>query len=52
MPSYLCMYEDDRDYVLANLDKLVVKPANESGGYGMLMGPKCDPAKSRRNSPS
>jgi uncharacterized circularly permuted ATP-grasp superfamily protein len=25
---------------LKNLDKLVVKPANESGGYGMLMGPK------------
>ncbi len=39
VPSYLCMYEDQRNYVLANLDKLVVKPANESGGYGMLMGP-------------
>ena len=25
--------------MLANLDKLVVKPANESGGYGMLIGP-------------
>jgi len=40
VPSYLCMYEGDREYVLANLDKLVVKPANESGGYGMLVGPK------------
>lgn len=40
VPSYLCMYDDERDYVLANLDKLVVKPANESGGYGMLMGPR------------
>jgi uncharacterized circularly permuted ATP-grasp superfamily protein len=40
VPSYLCMYEDERDYVLANLDKLVVKPANESGGYGMLIGPR------------
>ncbi len=39
VPSYLCMYEDDRRYVLDNLDKLVVKPANESGGYGMLVGP-------------
>ena len=38
VPSYLCMYDTDREYVLANLDKLVVKPANESGGYGMLMG--------------
>jgi len=26
--------------MLANLDKLVVKPANESGGYGMLIGPR------------
>jgi uncharacterized circularly permuted ATP-grasp superfamily protein len=40
VPSYLCMYEDQRDYVLANLDKLVVKPANESGGYGMIIGPR------------
>lgn len=40
VPSYLCMYEEDREYVLANLDKLVVKPANESGGYGMLIGPQ------------
>jgi uncharacterized circularly permuted ATP-grasp superfamily protein len=40
VPSYLCMVEEQRDYVLANLDKLVVKPANESGGYGMLIGPR------------
>lgn len=40
VPSYLCMYEDQCDYVLNNLDKLVVKPANESGGYGMLIGPR------------
>ncbi|MDO8910212.1 MAG: circularly permuted type 2 ATP-grasp protein [Pseudohongiella sp.] len=39
VPSYLCMFEDDRNYVLDNLDKLVVKPANESGGYGMMIGP-------------
>lgn len=37
--TYLCMNEKDRDYVLANLDKLVVKPANESGGYGLMVGP-------------
>jgi uncharacterized circularly permuted ATP-grasp superfamily protein len=40
VPSWLCMYPDQRDYVLANLDQLVVKPANESGGYGMLIGPR------------
>ncbi len=37
--TFLCEDEEDRKYVLANLDKLVVKPANESGGYGMLVGP-------------
>lgn len=40
VPSYLCMDKTQCDYVLKNLDKLVVKPANESGGYGMLMGPQ------------
>jgi uncharacterized circularly permuted ATP-grasp superfamily protein len=43
VPSYLCMYQDQRDHVLNNLDKLVVKPANESGGYGMLIGPRATP---------
>jgi uncharacterized circularly permuted ATP-grasp superfamily protein len=37
--TYLCFDDKQREYVLANLDKLVVKPANESGGYGMLVGP-------------
>ena len=45
VPSYMCMYEDQRDYVLKNLDKLVVKPANESGGYGMLIGPRATQAE-------
>ncbi|MGQ0529100.1 MAG: circularly permuted type 2 ATP-grasp protein [Panacagrimonas sp.] len=40
VPSWLCMNEKDRGHVIANLDKLVVKPANESGGYGMLIGPR------------
>jgi uncharacterized circularly permuted ATP-grasp superfamily protein len=43
--TYLCMNSADRDYVLANLDKLVVKPANESGGYGMMVGPHATKAK-------
>jgi len=37
--TYLSYFEKDRAYILANLDQLVVKSANESGGYGMLMGP-------------
>lgn len=40
VPSYLCIDKKQCEHVLANLDKLVVKPANESGGYGMLMGPQ------------
>lgn len=40
VPSYLCEDKEQREYVLDNLDKLVVKPANESGGYGMLIGPQ------------
>jgi uncharacterized circularly permuted ATP-grasp superfamily protein len=45
VPSYLCMFDDQRDYVLDNLDKLVVKPANESGGYGMLIGSRATVAE-------
>lgn len=37
--TYICFEKDDLKYVLGNLDKLVVKAANESGGYGMLIGP-------------
>jgi uncharacterized circularly permuted ATP-grasp superfamily protein len=40
VPSWLCMYDDEKEYVLKNLDTLVVKPANESGGYGMIIGPR------------
>jgi len=39
VPTYLCHDESDRLYVLEHLSSLVVKPVNESGGYGMLMGP-------------
>ncbi|MGB0720882.1 MAG: circularly permuted type 2 ATP-grasp protein [Gammaproteobacteria bacterium] len=39
VPTYRCMDEDSLEYVLANIKDLVVKPANESGGYGMLVGP-------------
>jgi uncharacterized circularly permuted ATP-grasp superfamily protein len=39
VPTWLCSDDKSREHVLANLDKLVVKPANESGGYGMLVGP-------------
>lgn len=40
VPTYLCENEKDRLYVLEHLSELVVKPANESGGYGLLIGPR------------
>jgi uncharacterized circularly permuted ATP-grasp superfamily protein len=39
VPTYRCMDPDSKKYVLEHLEELVVKPANESGGYGMLVGP-------------
>jgi len=39
VPTWRCERPDERRHVLANLEHLVVKPANESGGYGMLIGP-------------
>jgi len=45
VPTYLCWDESQRQHVLQNLDSLVVKPANESGGYGMLIGPRSSEAE-------
>jgi uncharacterized circularly permuted ATP-grasp superfamily protein len=45
VPTFVCFAEQQREHVLANLDKLVVKAANESGGYGMLMGPQASSAE-------
>jgi uncharacterized circularly permuted ATP-grasp superfamily protein len=42
VPTYKCINKEERDYVVENIDKLVVKPANESGGYGMLIGPQAN----------
>lgn len=47
VPTFRCMEDDQREHVLAHLDELVVKPANESGGYGMLVGPHS--TKKQRN---
>jgi len=45
VPTYLANEPADRTYILENLDQLVVKAANESGGYGMLIGPKATKAE-------
>ncbi|MCG7893720.1 MAG: circularly permuted type 2 ATP-grasp protein [Candidatus Thiodiazotropha taylori] len=39
VPTWRCMDRQSCDYVLEHLKELVVKPANESGGYGLLVGP-------------
>jgi uncharacterized circularly permuted ATP-grasp superfamily protein len=39
VPTYICSEEKDQQYVLEHLSQLVIKAANESGGYGMLVGP-------------
>lgn len=39
VPTYRCMEPDALQYVIEHIAELVVKPANESGGYGMLVGP-------------
>src|SRR5207245_2155654 len=39
VPTYICAEQKDLNYVLEHLPELVVKAANESGGYGMLIGP-------------
>jgi len=39
VPTYICAEPTDLRYVMSHLDQLVVKAVNESGGYGMLVGP-------------
>ncbi len=44
-PTYLPYYEKDLEYVLANIDKLVIKDVAEAGGYGVLFGSSLTPQK-------
>jgi len=45
VPTYVAQEEEDRRYIVEHLDQLVVKAANEAGGYGMLMGPRAGAAE-------
>jgi uncharacterized circularly permuted ATP-grasp superfamily protein len=47
VPTYVCADPSDRQYVLEHLPALVVKAANESGGYGMLVGPHSTKAEQK-----
>lgn len=48
VPTYLGIHDNERDYILKNLHQLVVKSVNESGGYGMLVGPHSSSAERER----
>ena len=48
VPTYKCGDPEERAYVLDHLDELVIKPANESGGYGMLIGPRSTKAEQKK----
>lgn len=43
--TYRCMYPDEREFVFDNIHSLVVKPANESGGYGLTIGDRATQAE-------
>jgi len=45
VPTYLASEPLDRKFILENIEKLVVKSANEAGGYGMLIGPASSKAE-------
>lgn len=45
VPTWQCRKKEDLAYVLAHLPELVVKEAQGSGGYGMLIGPKASQAE-------
>lgn len=45
VPTYRCMYPDERRFVVEHLAELVLKPANESGGYGILIGNRATEAQ-------
>ena len=45
VPTYFCEDKKQQAYVLANLDALVVKATDASGGYGMLVGTQSSKAE-------
>jgi len=43
--THICREKEGLDYTLANLERLVVKPVGESGGYGITIGPRASRAE-------
>ena len=44
-PTYLPFYKEDYDYILANIERLVIKDVSEAGGYGVVFGRDLDAGK-------
>lgn len=44
-PTYLPYYKEDYEYILANIQKLVIKDVAEAGGYGVVFGRDLTPEK-------
>lgn len=44
-PTYLPYYKDDYEYVMSNIERLVIKDVSEAGGYGVLFGRDLSPEK-------
>lgn len=45
VPTWQCRHKNELSYVLANLEKMVVKEVHGAGGYGMLIGPAANKAE-------
>ena len=48
VPTYLAAVKEDLSYILEHIPELVIKAVNESGGYGMLIGPQATKAECER----
>ena len=44
-PTYLPYYEEDYQYILNNIERLVIKDVSEAGGYGVVFGRDLTPEK-------
>lgn len=44
-PTYLPYFKEDYDYVMENIQKLVIKDVSEAGGYGVVFGSELSPEK-------
>jgi uncharacterized circularly permuted ATP-grasp superfamily protein len=47
VPTFLCVDPKQRQHVLEHIDRMVLKPANEAGGYGIVIGPQASKAELR-----